>query len=1201
MHFLVVQADPLAYPAELFSTERKEAVPIKGLRGEYVLRRTLPLDLDTGWEMIDRGIKGDQPMRLVRLYPPTARRLEDYVIRSNNNGMPIDVLHFSCHGDLFKYGRFRAKPGEADGEESGRQGEDRGPDEVKLLLENQDGVASPYGAEDLAGLIALGGENSPQLVILDACYSGFAKPDAEPIFVEDFKKALAEADAPAPTVIGMTKEVDVGFAASYAAQLYRLTSLKMGFKEAHKEALDRAQEDYRKKTGATYGDGKPEIILEGTVRRDLQAGEPEIIDQKRPPAYPARCDPPGTFTGREEELVRIARLLNPAEGIGSACIRGPGGTGKTALAQAALSRNAWRYAGENQRIAWVSLYGVSTEEGLIEKLGTGLGLEFKIEEKASAPDPKIGFKVDENATAPNPKKAKKNQISDVFKTGYHLIILDNLESILVDETGEAMALVEELERNPRVFVLMTSRQKAGASTHEVEVQGLGGRGIYLFSNVVKRLGGEQTRAYQETSDSLNWIDCSVNQEAPATKICDFLENDPLMIEQVASNLVADYEPFDDVLKKMKEGEKEYFEVYGAEADPRHVTQAACFRYSYDRLLEGSAREVLTAAACLPAGFLRSTLEDIVSEPKKLGRDLKALLARSLLKREEISENVAVYGMHRVRADLALEFEEEKRRREILEKAASKVAGLTSIVFEKFEAGHSDEARFCAETFILANASRLLSEPIVGLLNKYTVSVIERYVGGLLQNFFRYDEAEERYKNSLKIAEELYEDSVKIGKELGDRAGVAWTLHAMGWLYHNTHRYNEAEERYNESLEIEKELGDRVSAARTLHQLGILYFITHRYDEAGEIFKESLETSKGLGDRAGAAMTLHQLGMLYHKTGRPYEAEERYEDSLKISESEELNDRAGAAMTLHQLGMLYDETDRDDEAEKRYNASLEINKELGDRAGAARTLHQLGILYHDNHRNYEAEINYKENLEVFKELGDRAGVAMTLGELGSLYQNTDRSDEAEESYNESLEINQELGNRSGAATILHGLGKLYSNTHRYDDAEERYKESSEINKELGDRARAATTLNQLGKLYLIMHRYDDAEDCFKTAIDIFKELRDAKGASRVLGRYAYYKLELGDVTGAISLATQSAVFALNANDTDLVGFAFSMLRELKEKVPPDEMRTQIRETLAELLTEDEETLGGNYDGNVKLLYEGQYKILEVQIIKTLELE
>jgi tetratricopeptide (TPR) repeat protein len=137
------------------------------------------------------------------------------------------------------------------------------------------------------------------------------------------------------------------------------------------------------------------------------------------------------------------------------------------------------------------------------------------------------------------------------------------------------------------------------------------------------------------------------------------------------------------------------------------------------------------------------------------------------------------------------------------------------------------------------------------------------------------------------------------------------------------------------------------------------------------------------------------------------------------------------------------------------------------------------------------------------------------------------------------------------------------------------------KELDDPARAAKSLFKLGALYQETNRYDDAERYYKKAIGIFGELGDAVSVSTVLGNYALLKGELGDVNGAVCLATQSVVFALKANNMDLARVCVSILRELKEKVPPDEMKVQIREALA-ALPEDEETLEGYYEAIIKPL-------------------
>ncbi|RME37220.1 MAG: tetratricopeptide repeat protein, partial [Thermoflexia bacterium] len=72
--------------------------------------------------------------------------------------------------------------------------------------------------------------------------------------------------------------------------------------------------------------------------------------------------------------------------------------------------------------------------------------------------------------------------------------------------------------------------------------------------------------------------------------------------------------------------------------------------------------------------------------------------------------------------------------------------------------------------------------------------------------------------------------------------------------------------YEESLRIKEQLGDRAGVASTLHQLGNLAYLQGDYPEARRLYEESLRIKEQLGDRAGVAITTAQLALLEEAEG-----------------------------------------------------------------------------------------------------------------------------------------------------------------------------------------------------------------------------------------------------------------------------------------------------------------------------------------------
>ena len=58
----------------------------------------------------------------------------------------------------------------------------------------------------------------------------------------------------------------------------------------------------------------------------------------------------------------------------------------------------------------------------------------------------------------------------------------------------------------------------------------------------------------------------------------------------------------------------------------------------------------------------------------------------------------------------------------------------------------------------------------------------------------------------------YNQSLKIKEELGDKSGIAITLHQLGMIHQNQGNYEEAVKKYNQSLKMKEELGDKSGIA-----------------------------------------------------------------------------------------------------------------------------------------------------------------------------------------------------------------------------------------------------------------------------------------------------------------------------------------------------------------------------------------------------
>jgi len=85
----------------------------------------------------------------------------------------------------------------------------------------------------------------------------------------------------------------------------------------------------------------------------------------------------------------------------------------------------------------------------------------------------------------------------------------------------------------------------------------------------------------------------------------------------------------------------------------------------------------------------------------------------------------------------------------------------------------------------------------------------------------------------------YNCSLNIKQELGNRAGIANSLHNIGMLYDLWGRQEDALKYYSDSLRIQQELGNQTGIADSLNNIGVIHKHQDRYEDALKYFLRAL--------------------------------------------------------------------------------------------------------------------------------------------------------------------------------------------------------------------------------------------------------------------------------------------------------------------------------------------------------------------------
>ncbi|MFF8715260.1 BTAD domain-containing putative transcriptional regulator [Streptomyces sp. NPDC015184] len=294
-----------------------------------------------------------------------------------------------------------------------------------------------------------------------------------------------------------------------------------------------------------------------------------------------------SFVGREPELRSIGADLTRSRLV---TLTGPGGSGKTRLAEEAAARGD--RAGSSSTEAWMAeLASVEDPADVPGAVLSALGLR----ETALLRDNR-----DAQPSRTDPTDLLVEHLAHCSRARPFLLVLDNCEHVV----GAAAALAETLlTRCPRLRVLATSREPLGVPGESVRPVGP------LPADPAHRLFAERARAVRPDFDPEQ--EAAHDPDAVA-EICRRLDGQPLAIELAAARLrmlsprqIADR--LDDRFRLLTGGSRTVL--------PRQQTLRAVVDWSWD-LLDEAERTTLRQVSVFAGGWELAAAEAVVTT----GRD-----------------------------------------------------------------------------------------------------------------------------------------------------------------------------------------------------------------------------------------------------------------------------------------------------------------------------------------------------------------------------------------------------------------------------------------------------------------------------------------------------------------------------------------------------------------------------------------------------
>jgi predicted ATPase/DNA-binding SARP family transcriptional activator/Tfp pilus assembly protein PilF len=639
-----------------------------------------------------------------------------------------------------------------------------------------------------------------------------------------------------------------------------------------------------------------------------------LLDEERqvaPPPMPADA----TLVGRRTELREVDSLLLRDE-CRVLTLTGPGGVGKSRLAQALVERLAPKFAA----VHWIGLEDLTGIEQVVPRVAAALGLSLS-----------------------GPSDPLEQLVAALRGRRQQLLVFDNAEHL-----RELASLVEALtQAGPSVKLLVTSRARLALS------------GEWLLP-----LGGLAAPDPDETEtdairafDAVRLFELRAHAVAPAFDIrrhagavaalVRMLDGMPLAIE-----LAAPWVRVLPVADIQREIERSIDLLESGGRPDRQRSVRASFEHSW-RLLTGLEQQCLARLSVFAAPFTREAAEQVAVVRLPV---LVALTDKSLLRphddgrfslhplvqqcaRRHLTDETAARRRHCDYIALRLGHLREHEvglpstlRAMDIELEDTRAAWLHAV-----ESGDAEAVEAIARPLARYFGIRGRTLEGIALLGPAACTGSDSQAGAhaVVQQAL----ASLHYgSGDLDRAEAAVRAAIRLQRACRRGATTQPSLNLLGAILYTRGEFAAAERYFEHALRLARAASDQTGTGKSLNGLAGCARAVGNYPRALELQRQALALHESLGNVHEQALLLNDIGVMLHSGRRYGEAREVLQRGLALTAAHGLD--AAREYCLFTLGMTEIELRRLDDARNHLQQSLQIDRATG--AGLVAWATHLGL-------------------------------------------------------------------------------------------------------------------------------------------------------------------------------------------------------------------------------------------------------------------
>lgn len=228
---------------------------------------------------------------------------------------------------------------------------------------------------------------------------------------------------------------------------------------------------------------------------------------------------------------------------------------------------------------------------------------------------------------------------------------------------------------------------------------------------------------------------------------------------------------------------------------------------------------------------------------------------------------------------------------------------------------------------------------------------------------------------------LYEEILTAARQAADERARGLALTALGDVARSARRYDQADPRFEEAVRVLARTGDSAAESDAWRGLGETARARGELDEAAAHFETALARACVTDDPAAQGYALTGLAHVARSRGDLAAADRGFRRAVELQQR--ADDGIGLAYALRGLGHVTRAGGDLDAADRHFREAIGLHQRAGNRFGQAYALTALGGIAREAGRPEEAAAHLGDALVLHRAVNNPGAVAQTYGELATL--------------------------------------------------------------------------------------------------------------------------------------------------------------------------------------------------------------------------